>query len=93
MLTDDEDFQRMQQFLVAEGRGRKIALRQLPLTNKLLLQVNLLRQTCQKSWEEISSLFDVVKGSFRLQRNVENRPNYESLVHNMTFKSNKMSMP
>ena len=30
------------------------------------------------------------KGSFCLQRNVENRPNYESLVHNMTFKSNKM---
>ena len=26
------------------------------------------------------------------QRNVENRPNYESLAHNMTFKSNKMSL-
>ena len=60
MFTDDEDFQRMQRFLVAEGRGRKIALRQLPLTNKLLLQANLLRQTCRKSWEEISSLFDTV---------------------------------
>ena len=50
----------MQRFLVAEGRGRKIALQQLPLTNKLLLRVNLLHQTCQKSWEEISSLFDTV---------------------------------
>ena len=60
MFTDDEDFQRMQRFLVAEGRRRKIALRQLPLTNKLLLQVNLLHQTCQKSWEEISSLFNTV---------------------------------
>ena len=27
--------------------------------------------------------------SFCLQKNVENGPNYESLVHNMTFKSNK----
>ena len=50
----------MQRFLVAEGRRRKIALRQLPLTNKLLLQVNLLHQTCQKSWEEISSLFNTI---------------------------------
>ena len=33
------------------------------------------------------------KGSFLVQRNVENQPNYESLVHNMTFKSNKMSLP
>ena len=30
---------------------------------------------------------------FLVQRNVENRPNYKSLVHNMTFKSNKMSLP
>jgi len=27
-----------------------------------------------------------------VQRNVENRPNYESIVHNMTFKPNKMSL-
>ena len=38
----------------------------------------------------------VLKGperQFLLQRNVENRPIYESLVHNMTFKSNKMLLP
>ena len=55
-----EDFQRMWRFLVAEGKGTKTVLQQLPLTSKLLLQVNLLRQTCQKYWEEISSLFHIV---------------------------------
>ena len=33
------------------------------------------------------------KGSLFVQRNIENQPNYERLVHNMTFKSNKMSLP
>ena len=33
------------------------------------------------------------KAFFLVQRNVENQPNYESLVHNMTFKSNKLSLP
>ena len=34
LLTDEEDFQRMQRSLAAEGRGRKTALRQLPLTTR-----------------------------------------------------------
>ena len=33
------------------------------------------------------------KAVLGVQRNVENRPSYESFVHNMTFESNKMSLP
>ena len=37
------------------GRGRPPNLQQKPLTNRLLLQLELLRLECHKSWNEISS--------------------------------------
>ena len=53
--------QRMKRSLTAEGRGRRVALkRQTVLNNKLLLQLDLLRKTCEKSWAEMDSFFSTV---------------------------------
>ena len=51
----------MKQFLTAEGRGRRVELKRQPvLNNKLLLQLDLLRQTCQKSLADMDSFFSTV---------------------------------
>ena len=51
----------MKRSLTAEGRGSRVALkRQTVLNNKLLLQLDLLQKTCEKSWAETDSFFSTV---------------------------------
>ena len=51
----------MKRSLTAKGRGRRVELeRRTILNNKLLLQLDLLRKTCEKSWADMDSFFGTV---------------------------------
>ena len=62
-LVTDDNFQRMKSALIATGRGRPPKVPQLPFTNKLLLQLEVLRHECNKTWAEIELFFSKTVGS------------------------------
>ena len=67
-FSDDEHYQWIKSAATVTGRGRPPNLLQKPLTNRLLLQLELLWLECKKSWDEISSFLPRVVDQESLQK-------------------------
>ena len=67
-FSDNEHYQRMKSAATMTGRGRPLNLLQKPLTNRLLLQLELLQLECKKSWDEIPSFLPRVVDQESLQK-------------------------
>ncbi|KAK7103602.1 hypothetical protein V1264_018470 [Littorina saxatilis] len=90
-ILDDAHFQQMKSAFTATGRGRPPKLQLVPLTNKLLLQLDLLRLETGRDWSDLVSflpkVFDV-----NLLQGLEIKAEIEGTVKEATKLGNKTGL-
>jgi hypothetical protein len=60
LISDDDNFKVLKAYLTATGRGRRPKLPKIELTNKLLVQVFLLKVSMHKSWKDVGELMSKI---------------------------------